>query len=274
MRLWPTVLALLLALLTAGPAWASTSRGHGTIVVAIDDAARPAAKTLARVVYQDAALRPAMSEATAKALVGEAPAKPAAGNETKTPQPNKLAEIASVIKAARETKDSTIRRRLLASVGSDLGAELLVFVEQATAGPSARVMRVADQRFLAVVLAPGTKKSDSGAAAHDWSDALAILRGLAKGAPPPGPRSSSPAGNPGMLDKGGPQGTAAKPGNGAKPGDGTKPDDGKKDRNFLTSPWFWGGLGVVLSVGVTVLVLSQTALNEPDVVMLEGHVSP
>ena len=49
-------------------------------------------------------------------------------------------------------------------------------------------------------------------------------------------------------------------------------DEGALD--LLTSPWFWGGLGAVVAVGVTVFALSQTSLNEPDVIRLEGRVSP
>ena len=144
-------------------------------------------------------------------------------------------------------------------------------------------MRVAEQRFLSVVLAPkvDTSKPTAGTPGatqasppptNDWSDALAILRGLARGASPPGPRIAGSD-----SSSHGHSGKASKPGKAGKPGKAdplAKPDDGKSDSNFLTSPWFWGGLGVVLSVGVTVLVLSQTALNEPDVVVLEGHVSP
>ena len=57
-------------------------------------------------------------------------------------------------------------------------------------------------------------------------------------------------------------------------------EEGEDDGNLLTSPWFWGGLGLVVTVGVTVLILSQTALNEPDVVTIDGarvigvHVKP
>jgi hypothetical protein len=40
------------------------------------------------------------------------------------------------------------------------------------------------------------------------------------------------------------------------------------------SPWLWGGLGVVLSAGITVLVLSQTVYAEPDAVRFEGRISP
>jgi hypothetical protein len=63
------------------------------------------------------------------------------------------------------------------------------------------------------------------------------------------------------------------------PGSSAAPDaepgqDGEEDGDLLTSPWFWSGLGIVVTVGVTVLVLSQTAFKNSDVVNLQGRVNP
>ena len=61
----------------------------------------------------------------ARVLAGEAP--PAAG-------PAKLAEIAEVRKAAQAAGSDAVARRLLASLGTDLGAALVVAVTVREAG--------------------------------------------------------------------------------------------------------------------------------------------
>ena len=138
----------------------------------------------------------------------------------------------------------------MASVGTTLSAQLVVIVAVGAGGPTARVLRVADEQFVAVTLAAAPEPT--ARSGYQWRDAVGILHSLVKG-PPPGPRST-PA----------PSAVEAATADGA--------DD--SDWDLLTSPWFWGGLGVVVAVGVTVLILSQTTLNEPDLVMLKGRVGP
>ncbi|MEM1035010.1 MAG: hypothetical protein AAGN82_32015, partial [Myxococcota bacterium] len=53
-----------------------------------------------------------------------------------------------------------------------------------------------------------------------------------------------------------------------------EPDEEDEGFNLFSSPWFWGGLGVVVATGVTVFILSRTALNEPDEVMIQGRIAP
>jgi hypothetical protein len=203
----------------------------GALVIAANPAVRVHAEALARAVYVERTLRPTIDEKMARVLVGHA------AEETDALQK----EVAGVVATLAAVQDDTVRRRLLVSLGTDLHAQLIVFVEHAGAGPTARVVKMPEETYVAVTLA---------AKGHDWSDAVGILRGLVS-SPPPGPRSK-------------PAGTSA----------AAVPEDDEDDWDLLTSPWFWGGLGVVLTVGVTVLVLSQTALNEPDVVMLDGRISP
>ena len=214
--------------------------GRGAIVVAVSAKSRPAARSLARSVYRDAKLRPDMKEAMAKVLLGGKPGDPA------DPQQS---EARGVVASLEAVQDDSVRRRLLASLGTDLGANLVVWVDFPDAGPRARVLRLPEGKLLSVTLAAEEQKLEGGKRAWDWSDALGILRGLVSG-PPPGPRAAPPKSAP----------VAA-----VSEGD-------EDDWALLKSPWFWGTLGVVVTAGVTVLILSQTALNEPDVVMLEGRV--
>jgi hypothetical protein len=132
----------------------------------------------------------------------------------------------------------------------------VVAVRRDARGTTARVVRMPDASFVALTL---TMSSDD----EPWRDAVGILRGLVRG-PPPGPRSQP------RTTKGKP--AKRKPAKGAPLADPDAPKEDDDDWDLLTSPWFWGGLGVVVTVGVTVLVLSQTTLNEPDVVMLQGRV--
>jgi hypothetical protein len=213
-------------------------KARGTAIVAVGPASL-AARALARRAYQESALRPSIDEATAAVLTGGDPPEGDA----------KLAELASTI-ASLSSVGPEARRRLASSIAADLGVERLVLVEQTDQGPRARV--VEGNRYLGVVLAADDDL--------DWSDAVAMLRGLSAGTPEPGPRSRSPQPVPAP---------APLP---AIPPEVPPPDDGEYD--LLTNPWFWSGIGLVLSVGVTVLVLSQTALNEPDMVRLEGTVGP
>jgi hypothetical protein len=231
----------------------------GAVVVAGSEAARPHARALARRIYADPMLRPTIDEATATVLAGGAAPEPP------DPRAAELAEMAQVT-SSLEASDEAVSRRLLTSLAADLAVALVVVVKIDAAGPVAKVLRARDGRFVAVTLAAkpaaeGTQPdaTSGDGAAWDWSDAVGILRGLTSG-PPPGPRK------------------AAKPKRSAprrkKPVPKKPPDDGEEGIDLLTSPWFWGGIGLVVTVGVTVLVLSQTTLNDPQTVTLEGRVAP
>lgn len=247
---WLIALASLFLVVLAPRAGHAQSKGAA--VVAAREAARPAAKELARLVYRDAKLRPGFDETIARALLGEVPS---AEGQAK--------EIAGVV-ASLDTSDEAVARRVLASTGKELGVSLVVLVDtDDDKGPHARVLRVSEQRFLGVTLTP--KQLEGGAL--DWQDGVGLLRSLPEAQPLPGPRRAN-------LPKQKPKPKTKK--NGAKK-NGHKPDTGEKSDetpNLLTSPWFWGGLGVVVSVGVTVLVLSQTVFKDDDAVTLEGRVAP
>jgi hypothetical protein len=225
-------------------------------VVAMRPEARAAARALARLVYRDAQLRPRFDEASARALMGEPPAETAA---------REVVELSEVV-ASLAASDDAVRRRLLAATGKELGVALVVLVDADDAGASARVLRVSEQRFLGVTLAP--KASEEGD--FDWRDGLGMLRGLVA-QPAPGPRRTAAKPRPDKPVAKKPAPLAPRNPAASEPGDAEADDD---QASLLTSPWFWGGLGVVVSVGVTVLVLSQTAFKEPDIITLEGRVSP
>lgn len=238
--------ALTLLLVFAGALLSSVARAEepeaaptGAIVVAVGEAARPHARALAKVVYQDAVLRPRIDETTAQVLSG-GPAPE--GN-------SELEEHAKLVRALGTTADEDVQRRLAGSLARDLDARLVVLVSVKDDEPSARIVRMPEERMLAVKLTPTKKK-----ATWEWTDARSMMKELALGAPPPGPRKK----------KKDPGGTALP----------EPEDESEEEGNLLTSPWFWGGLGLVVTVGATVLILSQTALNEPNVVFIDGRVGP
>jgi hypothetical protein len=216
----------------------------GAIVVALGADAQPHARSLARAVYQDAVLRPRIDESTAQVLSGGAPPK---GNA-------ELERHASVIHALGTTADEEVQRRLAGSLARDLNARLIVLVSVKAGEPTARIVRMPEERMLAVKLT-ARKTVTEETSTWDWAEAASMMRELSIGAPLPGPRKKK-------KDAGG---TATPT---------PEPEESEDDGNLLTSPWFWGGLGLVVTVGATVLILSQTALNEPDVVMIDGRVTP
>ncbi len=231
---------------------AAPAQRQGVAVVATSEHAREPAKALARAVYAQPGLRPRFDEQVARVLVGE-PARAA-------DQDRRLSELAEVVRAvapacSRGCEGSAVARRLLASLGRDLGAELVVAVRRKGERVTARVLRVADGRFVPVVLAPQKPAAAEGAQTEAaWSEVVPILRSLQAEAHPAAP----------LMPASGPSASTAEP-------DG---EDEGGELDFLSSPWFWGGLGVVAAVGITVFALSQSGANDPDVVRLEGRVSP
>jgi len=264
------IIALVIALpAVAEPKKAAKPRPSGAVVVSVDDSARGHARTLARLIYQDTRLRPRIDEHDAQVLAGNPPPASDAGDDGKPVDDNAVrrAELATVIKTLAVV-DRTVQRRLLAAAGAELGVELVLLVSSGAQGPTAQVLRVSEARFLSVTLAPkkvepkgaptGEEEAPAPQPSWDWSDAVGMLRGLLS-RPPPGPRPKPAVKHNGkaILDE-----------------DDKKADEDDDSVDLLTSPWFWGGLGVVVTVGVTVLVLSQTVFDESDTVVLEGQVSP
>jgi hypothetical protein len=228
---------------------------RGAVVVAVGEGAAPHARELARLVYKKKKLRPRIDDAAAQVLSGGQPPDGRAD----------LAQHRALIQALAEAGDDDIRRRLAGSLARDLGARLLVMVRVIDGEPSARVVRMPEEKFLPVTLTPKALAPGADAApSWDWAEAAAMLEELVGGRAP-GPRAKAKKGHGKKGKKKGRKGQPV-----PMPSDAKDDDDG----NLLTSPWFWGGLGLVVTVGVTVLVLSQTALNEPDSITIEGRVAP
>ncbi|MSP23702.1 MAG: hypothetical protein EXR75_00765 [Myxococcales bacterium] len=129
----------------------------------------------------------------------------------------------------------------------------------------------------------------------DFSDALAVLRALdaargdslphgdsaahivdgttaARAASPPSRDTASPpsrdtASPPSRIE-------AASPPSRIEAASPPSRNEDAATSRLLRSPWFWGGIAAVLAVGVTVLVLSQTADGSPDRVTLQGRIAP
>jgi len=245
------------AIATAAPLRAAAP-AHGVAVVARTAAARADAKGLARAVYADRRLRPALGEPLARALVGE---HPAAGSEVQ-PRSRALpspAEVLSTVGAV-EGAEPAVARRLLASLGRDLGVELVVLVSHGPDAPVARVLRVTERRFLPLSLSPRPQPIEAGQSARpDWSDAMSILASALVRSRTTR-RSAAPVAAPSAPADPAVVASAA--------------DSGGGSFDWLTSPWFWGGFGVVAAVGVTVIVLSQTTMNQPSTVLINGRVGP
>ena len=142
---------VVLAFVLAGFASVSSANAEGrrgAVVVAATTSAVVDAKVLARAIYREPQLRPALDEATARAVLGDEPASVGSA---------KNLELARVARAAVEGRDPAVSVRLLRSLGDELGAAALVIVaapqplsEQpvgaAAPSPSARVFLVGDGR--------------------------------------------------------------------------------------------------------------------------------
>ncbi|AUX47042.1 hypothetical protein SOCE26_085540 [Sorangium cellulosum] len=249
---------------------------RGAVVVAADDESAEAARSLARVVYRDPALRPPIDEAAAQALAGE-PAPPDA--------PASVKELAEVRRSAGRAGSEPVARGLLASLGAGAGAALVVAVTTAQGHPVARVLHVAGARYAPLELGATVQRAADGAAASpaatiDWPGAAAALRallpadgGVAGAAPGAGgaPAPSSEGGPVRPLATAAPTAPAgaalAQRGRRAPPAPGER-------RSVWSSPWFWGPLAGVAATGLVVLVLAQTGASDGDTVHLKGRIAP
>ncbi|MFT3774778.1 MAG: hypothetical protein QM820_56235 [Minicystis sp.] len=205
-------------------------------MVAVGDAAGPAARALAMEVYRDGQLRPPIDEATARVLAGDAPAADA--------QP-RLKELAELRVTIAKAESELVARRLLASLGSEVGAPLVVSVTMDGGRPIARALKTPGTAFERVELGATVETGTDGSKTFRWPGATTTLRGFL--------------------------GIAAEPLRPVAPKAPAPPVEPKTP--FYKSPWFWGTAGVVAAAGITVLVLSRTN-NGPGDVHLTGRVGP
>src|SRR5262245_46603779 len=118
-RLARALFALLALVLASCFTRVASAAGRGVIVVALGDGSAAAAEALARAVYRDSSLQPAIDDPTARVLTGD---------PTPEKAPPKLVELASVRRTISSDSADPSARRLLASVGGDLGAMLVAAV--------------------------------------------------------------------------------------------------------------------------------------------------
>jgi hypothetical protein len=228
----------------------------GAIVVAVAEGAAPAARALAFDVYRDAELRPSIDDATARVLAGEAlpegaPArlKEIAELRASIARPSPGVAPPSPGSAAPAPSSDLVTRRLVASLGTELGATLVVAVGMDGTRPVARVMRAATAVYERVELGPTVEIGDDGARTYRWPGATATLRGFLPPPPPPPPPLA-------------PKAETSK-----------APDLPQEPRPFYKSPWFWGSLGGAAVIGLSAFLISR-ATSSPSNVHLMGKVGP
>jgi hypothetical protein len=215
---------------------------HGALVIALGDNVTPATKTLAREVYRDERLQPRVDEATVRILAGEPVAADA---------PSDLQSLARIRQSLPPTPDD-LGAKLLAAIGQERHAEIVVAVSMTGDRPTARVVRVAAAKYESVLLEATTEKGADDTVRHTWpgaTNALLQLYGPALAAPPTGPIT------PRKIDP-------------------TPPKTAKKGTSWYKSPWFWGPLGAVVATGAAIVLASQLTKDDVDSVRLRGQVAP
>ena len=235
----------------ASPVTASPAQGqpHGAVVVAASEGAGPAARALAFEVYRDPDLRPSFDDATARVLAGQAAAGDASAE---------LREIAEICVSVAHATSDLVARRLLASLGTELGATLVVSVAMDGSRPVARVLRPATGSFERVELGPTVDIAADGARTYRWPGAAATLRGFLP--PSPGPRAPMPPPAP-LAPKAEALAAPAAP----------APAEA---RPFYRSPWFWGSVGGAAAVGLSVFLISRATSSAMTDVHLTGKIGP
>lgn len=229
--------ACALALGAASVADAAEPANHGAVVVAVGAGANDAAAALARVVYRDAALRPTLDEATARVLAGE-PAP-----EGASPALHELSDLrASIERAGSDVAE----RRLLAAIGTETHAAVIVPVSRADGAVHARALRVDGALFVGPVLTADVVTPADGKPSVVWpATAASSLRAAI------GPLAPAPISAP------------------ARPA----PDEHASRSTFsFSNPWLWAGLGAALAAGVTAFVLSRSTGGDSPTVHVGGSV--
>jgi hypothetical protein len=236
----------------APPSATPRAAPHGAVVVALSDDAGPAARALAHEVYRNPALRPGIDEATARVLTGGA----ATTSPTTPPPSDKIAEVTALRGSIVASTMDITTRHLLASLGSSLGADLVVAVSLDGGHAVAKALHSGTATYERVELGAGVETGADGARSFLWPGAAVALRGMLPAPPAPPPTSEPPL-------------PAARPIEEPRPPRAPLSDQ----RPMWKSPWFWAALGGVAAVGVTVFVLSKTTGGSSNV-HLDGSVDP
>lgn len=206
---------------------------RGVAVVAADGAT-DAAWSLARGIYADPDLRPALDERRARVLAGEG----APDDDTK-----ELAELRAGVKG-----NDAASRQLLASIAEKVRAMALVFVRVEDGGRStARTFVPESGSFAAAVFVGEPAPADvdgawSGSDKARWPGAVASLHKdfAPPQAPAPPPVAAVPA---------------------------KRKDEKASGKPFYLSPWFWGAVGAAVLGGLAIFLATRDA--ESDAIRLQ-----
>jgi hypothetical protein len=195
------------------------------------------ARTVAREIYRDPALRPPLADAEARVLIGEALPKGAS---------TALAELSSLRARARASTDAA-DRAILAEIARRTRARAIALVlvtgdgatgdgatgdgatgEPATDaaiddGAEVRLYDAADDRLEAT-----RHRAEQGG----WSSLLDRARARFSTTAPTTTPATAPVNTP-------------------------TPSDAKKGGTFLSSPWFWGALGAAAAAAVAAWAISR-----------------
>ncbi|WP_394825285.1 hypothetical protein [Pendulispora albinea] len=250
------------ALADRAPSQGTTSQGTGLAVFAGRDAA-DAAWPLAQQVYARPSLRPpALDEARARVLAGEAPASDA---------PAALRDLADTRDAIRG--DDAPSRQLLASIAHQLHVRGLVVVTvpapnplspSPTPTPVARIFLADAGIFDAasyapdpVRTAPDAKPAAGTKTAWVWSGAVGSLeRSYGNTAPASEPRGA--LSEPAAASK--PTQTA--PTTGTTGNTGQSGDAKTASKPFYASPWFWGAIAAAAVGGVGIFIATRDGSDD------------
>lgn len=226
---------------------------RGTVVVAVG-ATTWAARSLAHDVYREADLLAPIDDAAARVLVGEPVPE---GDE-------RLANLAA-LRAALVPKDGEVHdardpvgRRLLAGLGAEVHARVVVAVEMEGDAPVARIVRVADAQSVGDALAGDA--SDAAAGVR-WPGAVIAIRAALPAAEPPAAPTRPPAAKP-TSARSTPAASAPR-----------KVPAAPKPSSIWASPWFWVGLGAVVATGTGVFLIGRAAEDDVSVVHGQGRVA-
>jgi hypothetical protein len=219
---------------------------RGALVVALGTNATAATKALAREVYRDERLQPNVDEATARVLAGEPVAADA---------PPALQSLARVRESLPVGPDD-LGAKLIAAIGQERHADIVVAVSMTADRPMATVVRVASAKYESVLI-EATVERDGDVARYTWPGATTIVHQLFVASAPPAPPAPPPSGPiaPRKIDTPPP-----------------KPVD--KGSSWYKSPWFWGPLGAVVATGAAILIASQVTKDDVTTVRLRGRVVP
>lgn len=269
----------------APAAAAAMATPRGAVVVAVGEGSTEAARPLAHDVYREEALRPAIDDATARALIGEPLAAQA---------PPKVVEIAEIRASLGRSGSDAAARRLLASIGQGARARIVVAVAIEGGRPVAKVLRVETATFESIELGatvetpaagqdqaqaqpqsatPTATPTPTPAPAQKivrWPGAVATLLPLASA-----PKSAAaPADKPAASTTKAPVGPVRpKDAKQTAPPSKPAPSD-EKDSPAWKSPWFWAALGGVAAASLAAFGIAKAVESDDSLVRLQGRVAP